>query len=163
VAAVKFALKNILTRRLLPGGDAPGQRGKAPAFTAYFCRDDKSLWISDAEGNLISISDLLAGAGAPRTFPFVPTIGPQGPQGIPGATGPAGPIGATGPQGEKGEPGSLLVPTNTEIAAAMLALRQKQINVQAALFNEMLRLPTLPTNQRIHVKNALERIKKEIL
>jgi hypothetical protein len=51
MAPVKFDLKSIITRNLLPGGGDPSARGKTTPFTAYFCRDDKSLWISDADGN----------------------------------------------------------------------------------------------------------------
>lgn len=90
MAAIKFDLKSILTKHCLPGGDDPAGRGKAAPFTAYFCRDDKSLWISDAEGNLVSLSDVLSGVGGPRAFP---------------AQGCAGKDGATGPQGEQGRPG----------------------------------------------------------
>ena len=78
MAAIKFDLKSILTKNCLPGGDDPAGRGRAKPFTAYFCRDDKSLWISDAEGNLLSISDLLSGNGIVRAFPAAGCAGRDG-------------------------------------------------------------------------------------
>lgn len=162
MAAIKFDLKNILTHRLLPGGDLPGERGKAAPFTAYFCRDDKSLWISDSDGNLISISDLLAGASAPRTFPYVPTVGPQGPQGIPGATGARGAPGPPGPQGIPGPKGDLLVPTDTEIGAALKELRLQKAKTHAAFLEAMVKVKSLKnTTAGTHLRLILEQIKRE--
>jgi hypothetical protein len=208
VAAIKFDLKNILTHRLLPGGDAPGQRGLAKPFTAYFCRDDQSLWISDSEGNLISLSDLLAGEGAPRAFPAqgpagrdgAPGIkgdrGPQGPAGRDGSNGrdsttpgpqgrdgdrgpqgPAGrdgrdgkdgadstvpgPIGAAGPQGPAGPKGDVLIPNDSELAAAVIQLRQQRARVQASLLQAILDADRLPPSTRMHVKLFLDTVRKD--
>lgn len=116
MAAIKFDLKNILTKNCLPGGDDPVGRGRTVPFTAFYCRDDKSLWISDAAGNLISLSDLLSGNGAPRAFPTTVAgrdgvdgqsiVGPRGPKGD-SIVGPPGRDGkdAVGRPGEQGRPG----------------------------------------------------------
>ena len=53
--AIKFELKNLLRKNFLPGGGDPTARGKGTPFCVYFCRDDKTLWLSDAEGCLLSL------------------------------------------------------------------------------------------------------------
>jgi hypothetical protein len=110
VAPIKFELLNIMARSFLPGGD----RGKAAPFTVYFCRDDKSLWFSDAEGCLLSLGDLLSGAGVVRSFPEKGSAGRDGAPGRDGADGKSGRDGANstvpgpastvpGPQGAAGQ------------------------------------------------------------
>lgn len=65
--------------------------------------------------------------------------GERGPQGIPGpkgdtgATGAQGPIGLTGATGAQGPQGELLIPTETEIGAALEVLRQQRAKFIAAL------------------------------
>lgn len=118
--AQKFTVKNIMARSFLPGGGDPAARGKGTPLCLYVCRDDGSVWISDAEGDMVCLSDLLLGKGAPaKAFPAqgcqgpagkdstVP--GPRGEQGPPGAAivGPPGQtiVGPAGPQGPAGKDG----------------------------------------------------------
>jgi len=206
--AIKFTLLNILTKNLLPGGGNPAESGKAAPFTAYFCRDDRSLWISDAEGNLISISDLLSGNGAPRAFPAQGSAGRDGipgPKGDPGKTGkpgadgrhgrdsqtpgPIGPQGSTGPQGaagrdgrdgadsivpgpkgdsivgprgEKGERGDVLIPNESELAAAVKELRLQKAKIHASFLEGMLKAKSLKnTTAGKHLELILEQIKRD--
>ena len=118
--AQKFTVKNIMARSFLPGGGDPAARGKGTPLCLYVCRDDDSVWISDAEGDMVCLSELLLGKGAPvKAFPAqgcqgpagkdstVP--GPRGEQGPPGASivGPPGQtiVGPAGPQGPAGKDG----------------------------------------------------------
>ena len=159
--APKFEFKSILSRNLL---DPARHTGKP--FTFVHCRDTKEVFFTDAEGNYINFGSILAAVMSgllPLALPASPVAGPAGRDGKDGADSTVpGPQGGAGPQGIPGPKGDLLIPTNDELAAAMTALRQKQINVQAAFLNEIQRLPSLHPNTRIHVKNALDRIKKEI-
>jgi hypothetical protein len=117
VAAPKFTVKNIMARSFLPGN---GERGTGTPLCLYVCKDDGSVFYSDAEGNMVCLSDLLLGKGLPvRAFPAqgcqgppgkdsdVP--GPRGEQGIPGQSivGPPGQtiVGPTGARGERGSDG----------------------------------------------------------
>ena len=100
--AQKFIVKNILTKNLLPGGGDPTARGKGTPLCLYVCRDDGSVWISDAEGDMVCLSDLLLGKGAPaKAFPA------QGCAGRDGAVGARGEIGKTGPAGRDGVDGRI--------------------------------------------------------
>jgi hypothetical protein len=98
LSQIKFHHKTIVSKNLLPGGG--GQRAGAKPFTSYYCKDDKSLWFSDAEGNLISLSDLLAGTGATRVFPAEGVAGKDGAPGIKGDRGLTGPAGRDGSNGK---------------------------------------------------------------
>jgi hypothetical protein len=95
VAAPKFTVKNILTKNLLPGGGDPTARGKGAPLCLYVCRDDGSSWLSDAEGNMCCLSDILLGKGMPvRAFPAQGSQGPPGKDSV-----------VPGPRGEQGPPG----------------------------------------------------------
>jgi hypothetical protein len=63
MAATKFTVRHILTVNLLPGasggGGDPSARGVAEPFTVYVCKDTGDVWIADAEGRLLSLSDML--------------------------------------------------------------------------------------------------------
>jgi hypothetical protein len=142
VSAIKFELKNLMSKNFLPGGGDPAARGKGTPFTVFFCRDDKSLWISDAEGNLISLSDLLGGVGAPRAFPAQGCAGRDGAPGRDGADGKSGRDGkdstvpgpastVPGPQapgikgdrGERGPAGPDTISALEEFRTELIALR----------------------------------------
>jgi hypothetical protein len=141
--AIKFDLKSIMARSFLPGGGDPAARGKAAPFTAYFCRDDKSLWISDAEGNLVSLTDLLGGVGAPRAFPAQGCAGRDGAPGRDGADGKPGRDGkdstvpgpastvpgpqAPGIKGDRGERG----PAGPDSAALLEQVRKELAELRA--------------------------------
>jgi hypothetical protein len=157
----KFDFRSILTKNLLDEKRHVGQ-----PFTFVHCRDTKEVFFTDAEGNYINFGSILASVmdgSLPLALPASPVAGPKGDKGDTGATGAQGPVGATGAQGPKGEKGDFSLPTDGEIAKAMTELRLKYARIQAALLLEMSRLPTLPTNQRIHVKNALDRVNREII
>ena len=81
--------------------------------------------------------------------------GAQGPQGERGTQGPAG------PRGEKGVRGDVMIPNSDELAAAVIAYRQKHARIQAALLEEISNSKNLPASTRIHVQNTLKRIKRE--
>jgi hypothetical protein len=87
----------------LPGNGDPAARGKGTPLCLYVCKDDGSVWYSDAEGNMLCLSDLLLGKGAPaKAFPA------QGAQGPPGKDSVVpGPRGWQGPPGQsiEGKPG----------------------------------------------------------
>ena len=117
---IKFSVKHILAQSCLPGGGDPG-RDKAPAHTFYVCRDTGAVFVSDAEGALLNISDLLLGKDVVRAFPHTGCAGKDGADSnVPGPRGPAGndgapgrngadskvpgPVGPAG-RGERGEPG----------------------------------------------------------
>lgn len=95
MSAPKFTVKNILTKNLLPGNGDPSARGKGTPFCIYVCKDDGSCWLSDAEGNMLCLSDLLLGKGLPvRAFPAQGCQGPAGADSL-----------VPGPRGEQGPPG----------------------------------------------------------
>ena len=132
--AQKFTVKHILTHNLLPGGGDPAARGKGTPLCLYVCKDDGSVWLSDAEGDMVCLSELLLGKGAPaKAFPAQGAQGPsgrdsvvpgprgeQGPKGesivgppcqtIVGPSGPQGEIGPQGPQGIQGPAGPQGIP-----------------------------------------------------
>jgi hypothetical protein len=100
--------------------------------------------------------------------------GPKGADGLPGPagkdgrdgrdstiTGPQGPQGPCGPKGDKGERGDVMIPNNSELAAAALAYRQRHAAVQAALLEEISKSRDLRPSTRLHVQNALNRVKRE--
>ena len=115
MAAPKFSVKHILTHNLLPGNGDPTQRGKGTPFCIYVCKDDGSVWLSDAEGNMCCLSDILLGKGLPvRAFPATGCAGRDGAPGRDGADGKPGRDGADstvpgpastvpGPQGQPGQ------------------------------------------------------------
>jgi hypothetical protein len=162
--APKFNMLSLLTKNVLHGGD-PTARGVGQPLTFYWCRDTREMFLTDSVGNFINIGSLFASVldgSLPLALPASPVAGPKGEKGDTGATGATGAQGLRGEKGEKGEKGDFSIPTDSEIAQAMVELRSKQARIQAALYNEMLRLPSLHGNSRIHVKNALDRIKKEL-
>jgi hypothetical protein len=145
----------------------------------YFSSDTRETFIALGDGRLFPLAGLLSvapGAG----------VGPQGPQGErgpagsdakpavdgrdgkPGIQGPAGPagkdgksiMGPAGPTGAQGPRGDVLIPNDSELAAAVIALRQERTRVQAALLEEISRSNSLPTSTRRHVQFTLQRVKK---
>jgi hypothetical protein len=100
--------------------------------------------------------------------------GPKGAAGLPGPAGkdgrdgrdseiagPHGPQGERGPQGEKGERGDVLIPNASELAAAVISYRQHNAKIQAALLEEISKSKNLRPSTRLHVSNALNRVKRE--
>jgi hypothetical protein len=100
--------------------------------------------------------------------------GPKGSDGLPGPAGkdgrdstvpgPAGKDGQAivGPAGPQGTRGDVMIPNDSELAAAVIAYRQKHAKIQAALLVEISKSKTLPASARVHVTNVLNKIKKEI-
>jgi hypothetical protein len=112
--------------------------------------------------------------GADSTVPG--PIGPRGPKGADGLPGPAGKNGAdstvpgpagkdgqsiVGPAGPQGPRGDCLIPNNSELAAAVIAYRQKHAAIQASLLTEISKAKNLPASTRLHVTNVLNRVKRE--
>jgi hypothetical protein len=83
-----YSLKN----GKLPSKGEPG--------CAYFCTDTKTVWIADAEGVLLNLNDIMAGATSQ-----VRAVGPVGEKGDRGEPGPAI-TGATGERGPAGRDGN---------------------------------------------------------
>jgi len=73
----------------LPSKSRPGE--------VFYCNDSKEIYFSVADGSLLNLSDLLAGA--------LPNVRHVGPQGQPGERGEKGDQGFQGERGEKGTPG----------------------------------------------------------
>ncbi len=93
-------------------------------------------------------------------------MGPRGETGAPGQSivGPAGATGATGAQGlmgAKGDRGDVLIPNDSELAAAIITLRQKQARIQAAVLESMAGAQNLRPNVRAQVLAHLDAIKRE--
>jgi len=91
--------------------------------------------------------------------------GDRGKPGIDGkdsfVPGPRGEKGDKGDRGDKGERGDVLIPNSDELSAAVIAYRQKYANIQAALLEEISKSKKLRPSTRLHVQNALNRVKKE--
>jgi hypothetical protein len=158
--APKFEFKSMLTRKLLDPA-----RHKGSPFTFVHCRDTKEVFFTDAEGNYINFGSILAAVmngTLPMALPASPVAGPQGPAGRDGAQGPIGLTGRDGAQGPQGPQGSLLIPTDAEVAEAYKALRQKLARIQAKHLMEVERSEALSPSTRAHVRNVLARIKQEI-
>jgi hypothetical protein len=131
VAVPKFEFRSILTRNVLDP-----VRHKGSPFTFVHCRDTKEVFFTDAEGNYINFGSILAAVMSgtlPLALPASPVAGPQGPAGKDGATGSQGPIGLTGATGPAGPKADLLIPTDTEIGAALEVLRKQRAQFIAAL------------------------------
>jgi hypothetical protein len=163
VAAQRFEFKSILTRNLL----SP-ERCKGSPFTFVHCRDTKEVFFTDGEGNYINFGSILAAVmngSLPLALPASPVAGPQGPAGKDGATGNQGPKGDSivGPKGDKGDRGDVLIPNESELAAAVIALRSQRAKVQAALLLEVSRAKGLHPKHRIYVEGVIKRLQKEIL
>ncbi len=159
MAATKFTVKHILAHTLLPGGGDPTARGKGTPFCIYVCKDDGSLWLSDAEGNMCCLSDILLGKSLPvrlgkslpvRAFPAQGCAGRDGAPGRDGADGKPGRDGADsvvpgqastvpGPQGppgqsirgEKGDPGSDTAVVLAEVRQALAEIRRQLVPLNA--------------------------------
>jgi hypothetical protein len=80
---------------------------------------------------------------------------------VPGPIGPQGPAGPQGPRGEPGRDGSILYPSESQLAAANQELLQQRARVQAALLIEIANAKNLSPSTRIHVQGVLKRVKKE--
>lgn len=130
----KLTLKNIITQNCLPGGGT-GERGRAPAGTVYFCRDTANAFIAMADGCLLNLTELVNG-----TVPcvHVPVPGPQGQAGrdaAPARDGIDGKNGIDGAPGPKGDRGDVLIPKESELQQAVIALRLKVAKFQAAVLH----------------------------
>jgi hypothetical protein len=140
--AIKFSVKHILTQNLLPGG-ADGSRGGATPFTFYVCKDTGAVFVSDAAGALLNISDLLLGKEVVRSFPTQGAAGRDGAPGRDGAAGKNGRDGAAstvpgpastvpGPRGAdgqsiRGEQG----PPGPDSATLLAQVRQEMVDLKA--------------------------------
>ena len=54
-----------------------------------------------------------------------------------------------------------MIPNNSELAAAVIAYRKKYANIQATLLEEISKSKNLRPSTRLHVQNALNRVKRE--
>jgi hypothetical protein len=100
-------------------------------------------------------------------------MGPKGADGTPGAAGrdstvagPAGKDGASivgpaGPQGPQGPRGDIFIPNESELAAAVIEYRQRYAKIQAVLLDGISKSKNLRPSTRLHVQNALNRVKRE--
>jgi hypothetical protein len=142
--ALKFTIKNILTKNLLPGNGDPAARGKGTPLCLYVCRDDGSAWYSDLDGNMLCLSDLLLGRGAPvLAFPAQGCSGRDGAPGRNGTDGKAGRNGADstvpGPAstvpGPQGPPGQSIRgergPAGPDSAALLEQVRKEMAELRA--------------------------------
>lgn len=103
------------------------------------------------------------------------SVGPKGSNGTPGpagrdgadgrdgkdgkdstVAGPQGPQGIAGPQGPRGD---VLIPNESELAAAVIELRQQRAKVQAALLLAMTESKTMSPAVRVHLQRHLTQIK----
>jgi hypothetical protein len=66
-----------------------------------------------------------------------------------------------GRKAKKGERGDVMIPNNSELAAAVIAYRKKYANIQATLLEEISKSKNLRPSTRLHVQNALNRVKRE--
>jgi len=153
----KLQLKNIIAASLLPT--------HADAGTVYWCRDTAQCWIAMADGCLLNLSELVSGR-----VPYVAVLGPQGPPGPPGKdrdqnrgpAGPPGPIGLIGPPGPQGPKGDVLIPNDSELAAAITQLRIQRAQTHAAFIQAMLDAKVSKSaSLRVHLTSMLTRLKKE--
>jgi hypothetical protein len=172
MAPIKFSVKQLLAQSFLPGGGDAG-RGKAPAHTFYVCKDSGAVFVSDAEGALLCISDLLLGKAAVRAFPTHGCAGKDGADStVPGARGPAGAdgrngidgrpgrdaVGSVGPQGVPGKNGvdSIASPErvqNLETAVRDLrAERATWVSEIAALKAELKALVDMDANKGVYME-----------
>jgi hypothetical protein len=94
--------------------------------------------------------------------------GRDGDRGKPGADstvpGPAGKDGLSivGPAGPQGPRGDIFIPNESELQAAVIAYRQKYARIQVALLEEISKnLKNRNASTRLHISNALNRVKKE--
>lgn len=142
--AQKFTVKHILTKNLLPGGGDPAARGKGTPLCLYVCKDDGSVWLSDAEGDMICLSDILLGKGAPaKAFPAQGCAGRDGAPGRDGADGKPGRDGkdstVPGPAstvpGPQGPPGQSIRgergPAGPDSAALLEQVRKEMVELRA--------------------------------
>lgn len=142
--APKFTVKHILTKNLLPGNDDPASRGKGTPLCLYVCKDDGSVWYSDAEGNMLCLSDLLLGKGLPvRAFPAQGCAGRDGASGRDGVDGKPGRDGVAstvpGPAstvpGPQGPPGQSIRgergPAGPGSAALLEEIRRQMVELRA--------------------------------
>jgi len=145
----------------------------------YFCNATKETFVVLGSLQLFNMAGLLSGnpvavVGPPgekglRGPAGADAVGIQGERGTDGRSctctnrgepGPAGPQGVPGPRGEKGEPGSVVFPTDSEVAAALVELRKEYAMTQAALLREISNSKNLKASTRLHVLGTLNRIKK---
>jgi hypothetical protein len=153
MSAPKFTVKHLMARSFLPGNGDPSARGRGTPFCIYVCKDDGSCWLSDAEGNMVCLSDILLGKGQPvRAFPAegsagrdgkdgASVTGPEGKRGETGARGDAGTAGPPGQQGsagqsirgERGEPGPDSASLLEQIRKDMVELKARVAPLTDAL------------------------------
>jgi hypothetical protein len=158
----KFDFKSILSRNLLDP-----QRHVGTPFTFVHCRDTKQVFFTDAVGNYIDFGSILAAVmngSLPLALPASPVAGPKGEQGLQGIPGQAGRdgVGWQGQRGEKGERGDVLIPNDSELAAAVIALRSKLAKIQAKILLEISKAKGLHPSHRQQVLLTLKRVQQEI-
>jgi hypothetical protein len=159
----KFEFKSILTKNLLDE-----KRHVGTPFTFVHCRDTKQVFFTDAVGNYIDFGSILAAVmngSLPLALPASPVAGAKGEKGEKGEKGDTvvGAQGLRGEKGEKGDKGDVLIPTDAELAAAVIALRSKLATIQARILLEVSKAKNLHPNHRQHVLLTLKRVQQEIV
>jgi hypothetical protein len=151
---------------------------KGEVGCVYFCTTDKLAYLALGDGTLFQTDSLLSCKPVPAVGPPGepgPTgaagrdgmIGPRGERGTDGRSctcsnrGEQGPQGTAGPAGPQGPKGNVLIPNADELAAAVIAYRQKHARIQAALLEEISKSKRLPASTRLHVQGVLKRVKQE--
>ena len=114
--------------------------------------------------------------GADSTVPG--PQGPRGPKGSDGLPGPAGkngadgkdgkdstiagPVGPQGPAGPQGPKGDVLIPNDSELAAAVIQFRDQKARAHAAFLQAMLDVGKIKNRSTAkHIELFLNRVKKE--
>jgi hypothetical protein len=117
--------------------------------------------------------DSIIGPRGPQGSAGASIVGPKGADGLPGPAGKNGRDGRdstvpgpkgdsiVGPAGPQGPRGDVLIPNADELSAAVTAYRRKHANIQAALLEEISKSKKLRPSTRLHVQNALNRVKRE--
>jgi hypothetical protein len=179
--AQKFTVKHILTKNLLPGGGDPAARGKGTPLCLYVCKDDGSVWLSDATGDMVCLSDILLGRGAPaKAFPAQGCAGRDGAPGRDGAEGkpgrdgkdstvpgPAstvpGPLGrdGVGNPGPQGPPGPDSAALLEQVRKDMVELKAQVAPLTDALHAYLTAQANALNTQSAHRAAIIERIKSK--
>jgi len=159
----------------------PSSKGQALGDVIYCTETKQTFVVLGADLRLYDMAGLLTmqpqpcvgpkgepGERGPRGADGVGKEGPRGADGRSctcanrGEQGPRGIQGAKGDKGEKGERGDVMIPNESELQAAVIAYRQKYARIQVALLEEISKnLRNRNASTRLHVQNALNRVRKE--
>lgn len=132
-----------------------------PPGDFLYCHELGACFMGLADGRVFPLAGLLS-ANPGRG------VGPHGERGergadstVPGPKGERGEKGGTGERGAKGEPGDVTVVGDTELAAAVTALRAQIARARAALQVAMEDTGKLRGHAATHTRLTLQRLQKE--